>query len=113
MCGSQRPVDCLPLGPKRACPLPGVPLKISAPSPFYVHGLSPLSARCLACMNTRISSVKKALKSRTNNIIIIDEHGTIQSLNGIAQDLFHKKHTNTKGHNIEMLIPGICVAAEL
>ena len=57
--------------------------------------------------------MKKALKSRSDGIIIIDEHGTIQSLNGIAQDLFRCDHADAKGHNIEMLIPGICVAAEL
>lgn len=63
-------------------------------------------------MNTGTSSVKKALKPRSDGIIIIDDHGTIQSLNGIAQDLFRYDLADAEGHNIEMLIPGICVTGE-
>jgi len=57
--------------------------------------------------------VKKALKSRSSGIIIMDERGTIQSLNAVAQDIFLYDGADAKGRNIELLIPGLYMAAEL
>lgn len=57
--------------------------------------------------------MKKALKSRSDGIIIINELGTILSLNGVAQDIFRYDHADAKGRNIELLVPGIHTAAEL
>lgn len=57
--------------------------------------------------------LKKALKSRSDGIIIVNDRGIIQSLNGIAQDLFRYDFADVKGHSIEMLLPGLCVTGEL
>ncbi len=57
--------------------------------------------------------MKKALKSRYDGIVIINEQGAIESLNAVAQTLFSYALADVKGRNIELLIPGLYLTNEL
>lgn len=57
--------------------------------------------------------MKKALKSRYDGIVIIDDQGAIVSLNAVAQEIFRYDLNDVKGRNIELIIPGLYLAAEL
>ena len=57
--------------------------------------------------------MKKALKAKFDGLIVVDEHGAIESLNTIAQGIFRYELSEVKGHNIELLLPGLYLAKEL
>ncbi len=57
--------------------------------------------------------MKKALKSKFDGIITINESGTIESLNSIAQQIFRYEPAELRGRNIELLIPGLYLVGEI
>lgn len=56
--------------------------------------------------------MRKALKAKSEGLILIDQTGSIESMNAAALDIFRCTLDEVKGRNIELLLPGLFLARE-